>query len=144
MKIKAQVNLVKNQTGDLKAMANITIDGCFVVNDLCVKSGQNGLWVSMPSKKMAKEYNGKVPEVLNVSLISSIPIILTLETVFPSWIVAVEKAFFLIGTCILLKAVRRIVTLEVPSIDTPFSEHCSTLQSSINTIELTNWTALLA
>ena len=60
MKIKATVNLVKNQTGDLKAMANITIDGCFVVNDLCVKSGQNGLWVSMPAKKLTKEYKGKL------------------------------------------------------------------------------------
>jgi len=60
MKIKAQVNLVKNQTGDLKAMANITIDGCFVVNDLCVRSGAKGLYVTFPAKKLTKEYNGKL------------------------------------------------------------------------------------
>lgn len=35
----------------LKAFATITIDGCFVVRDLKVIQGTNGLFVAMPSKK---------------------------------------------------------------------------------------------
>jgi len=35
----------------LKAYVTITIDGCFVVRDLKVINGNNGLFVAMPSKK---------------------------------------------------------------------------------------------
>lgn len=35
----------------LKAYASITIDDCFVVRDLKVIQGPNGLFVAMPSKK---------------------------------------------------------------------------------------------
>jgi stage V sporulation protein G len=35
----------------LKGYATITFDGCFVVRDLKVISGTNGLFVAMPSKK---------------------------------------------------------------------------------------------
>ncbi|MBU4485019.1 septation regulator SpoVG [bacterium] len=35
----------------LKAYVNITIDNCFVVRDLKVINGNNGLFVAMPSKK---------------------------------------------------------------------------------------------
>ena len=36
----------------LKAFATITFDDCFVVRDLRVINGNNGLFVAMPSKKM--------------------------------------------------------------------------------------------
>jgi len=36
----------------LKAIASITIDGVFVVHDLRVIEGKDGLFVAMPSKKM--------------------------------------------------------------------------------------------
>ncbi|MCC6277612.1 MAG: septation regulator SpoVG [Oligoflexia bacterium] len=35
----------------LKAYVTITIDGCFVIRDLKVINGNNGLFVAMPSKK---------------------------------------------------------------------------------------------
>ena len=36
----------------LKAFATIIFDGCFVIRDLRVINGNNGLFVAMPSKKM--------------------------------------------------------------------------------------------
>ena len=41
-----------NAEGRMKAMASITLDGEFVVHDLRVIDGSNGLFVAMPSKKM--------------------------------------------------------------------------------------------
>lgn len=35
----------------LKAYVSITIDGCFVIRDLKIIEGNNGLFVAMPSKK---------------------------------------------------------------------------------------------
>lgn len=35
----------------LKGYATITFDGCFVVRDLKIIAGTNGLFVAMPSKK---------------------------------------------------------------------------------------------
>lgn len=37
----------------LKGIASITIDECFVVHDIKVIDGKDGLFVSMPSKKHA-------------------------------------------------------------------------------------------
>ena len=36
----------------LKAYVSVTFDGCFVVRDLKVIRGNNGIFVAMPSKKM--------------------------------------------------------------------------------------------
>ena len=35
----------------LKAYVTITLDGCFIVRDLKIIDGNNGLFVAMPSKK---------------------------------------------------------------------------------------------
>ena len=51
MKLQARVNLFKNQTGNIKAFASVTLGGEYVINDLKVMDGSKGLWVSMPSKK---------------------------------------------------------------------------------------------
>jgi len=51
MKLQARVNLLKNQTGNIKAFASVTLGGEYVINDLRVMDGSKGLWVSMPSKK---------------------------------------------------------------------------------------------
>ncbi len=37
----------------LKAVCSITIDECFVVHDIKVIAGKEGLFISMPSKKSA-------------------------------------------------------------------------------------------
>jgi len=59
MKIKATVNLMKDQTKNLKAFADITLDESFVVKGFKVMSGSKGLFVSMPSRKLTKEKDGK-------------------------------------------------------------------------------------
>jgi len=40
-----------NSDGKMKAIASITIDDAFVVRDIRVIEGQNGLFVEMPSRK---------------------------------------------------------------------------------------------
>jgi len=59
MKIKATVKLMKDQTKNLKAFADITLDESFVVKGFKVMSGSKGLFVSMPSQKLTKEKDGK-------------------------------------------------------------------------------------
>lgn len=38
--------------GKMKAIVSITFDGEFVVHDIKIIDGQNGLFIAMPSKKM--------------------------------------------------------------------------------------------
>ena len=38
----------------LKAVASITFDGEFVVHDIKIIEGQNGMFIAMPSKKMGE------------------------------------------------------------------------------------------
>ena len=46
-----EVRIFPMQEERLKAYATITFDRCFVVRDLKVINGKNGLFVAMPSKK---------------------------------------------------------------------------------------------
>ncbi len=46
-----RVRLVKKEDSKLKAVASITIDGCFVIHDIKVIQGTEGLFISMPSRK---------------------------------------------------------------------------------------------
>ena len=52
------INLLYNRKGGneskLKAVASITFDGEFVVHDIKVIEGQNGMFIAMPSKKMGE------------------------------------------------------------------------------------------
>lgn len=53
---EAQVALVEGDAGDeerLRAFATVAFNGAFVVRDLRVIEGPNGLFVSMPSRKIA-------------------------------------------------------------------------------------------
>lgn len=40
--------------GKMKAVASITIDECFVVHDIKIIEGHNGLFVAMPSRKVGE------------------------------------------------------------------------------------------
>ena len=40
--------------GKLKAVASITLDNEFVVHDIKIIEGQNGLFIAMPSKKVSE------------------------------------------------------------------------------------------
>lgn len=46
-----RIRLVKKDDGKLKAVASITIDECFVVHDIKVIQGNEGYFISMPSRK---------------------------------------------------------------------------------------------
>ena len=42
--------------GKMKAVASVTFDGEFVVHDIKIVKGSNGLFVAMPSKKIGDRY----------------------------------------------------------------------------------------
>lgn len=46
-----RVRLVKKEELKLKAVVDITIDGCFVVHEIRVIEGADKLFVSMPNRK---------------------------------------------------------------------------------------------
>ena len=46
-----RIRLIPNRESKLKAVASITIDDCFVVHDIKVLEGNQGFFVSMPSRK---------------------------------------------------------------------------------------------
>ena len=53
-----RIRLIPNGDSKLKAVATITIDNCFVVHDIKVLEGNQGYFVSMPSRKTPEgEYN---------------------------------------------------------------------------------------
>lgn len=46
-----RVRLVNKEDSKLKAVASMTIDGCFVVHEIRIIDSQNGCFVAMPSRK---------------------------------------------------------------------------------------------
>lgn len=52
----------------LKAVANITFDDCFVVHDLKLIDGTNGLFIAMPSKKNNRDEYRDVCHPINQEL----------------------------------------------------------------------------
>ena len=52
MKISdVRIKLVENDEGKLRAVASMTIDDCFVIHDIKIIDGPEGIFVAMPSKK---------------------------------------------------------------------------------------------
>ena len=49
-----RVRLVKKDDAKLKAVASIVVDDCFVIHDIKIIDGQNGLFVAMPSRKIGE------------------------------------------------------------------------------------------
>ena len=49
--ISAKVNPLKDQSGNVKAMASISIDNVIAINDLTIVEGQNGLFIGFPKNK---------------------------------------------------------------------------------------------
>lgn len=60
MELQAKVNLLSNSTNNVKALASITIDNCFVVTGIRVIETQNGLFSAMPSRKTS---NGEYKDI---------------------------------------------------------------------------------
>lgn len=46
-----RIRIVKQDDKKLKAVASMTIDECFVVHDIKIIEGRDGLFISMPSRK---------------------------------------------------------------------------------------------
>ena len=61
MKISdVRIRLVENGDGKLRAVASMTIDDCFVIHDIKIIDGPEGIFVAMPSKKNGRgEYKQK-------------------------------------------------------------------------------------
>ena len=55
---------LKDET-KLKGIASITIDECFVVHDIKVIEGKDGLFISMPSKKTADGQHKDIAHPIN-------------------------------------------------------------------------------
>ena len=52
MKITS-VNIYLKDNSRMKGLASVTLDDCFVIRDIRIIEGDNGLFVAMPSKKKA-------------------------------------------------------------------------------------------
>ena len=60
-----RIRKVKNE-GKMKAIASITIDQEFVVHDIKVIDGENGLFIAMPSRKMSDgEFRDIAPPIVS-------------------------------------------------------------------------------
>lgn len=46
-----RIRLIQKDDSKLKAVASITIDECFVVHDIKILEGNQGYFISMPSRK---------------------------------------------------------------------------------------------
>lgn len=74
-----RIRLVDKDDSKLKAVASITIDDCFVVHDIKVIDGKEGLFISMPSKKtpdgeykdIAHPINTETREALSAQIIEA-------------------------------------------------------------------------
>ena len=55
-----RVRIAQKENSKLKALASITIDSCFVVHDVKIIEGSEGLFVAMPSRKTA---DGKYKDI---------------------------------------------------------------------------------
>ena len=54
MKIKAKIDRMVN-SGNVKAIASVSLDGMFVVKNLKVMDGRKGLFVSMPQETFSRK-----------------------------------------------------------------------------------------
>lgn len=60
-----RVKLIANDDTKIKAIASITIDECFVVHDIKVIEGNEGIFVVMPSKKTADGSHKDIAHPIN-------------------------------------------------------------------------------
>lgn len=60
MKIKAEIRSIFQADSKMKAVANLVIEDCFVVKNVRIIDGKNGLFVSMPSRQNA---DGKYSDI---------------------------------------------------------------------------------
>ena len=67
-----------NQEGKMKAVVSITIENAFVVHDIKVIEGENGLFIAMPSRKtttgefkdIAHPINSSAREIIQTAILA--------------------------------------------------------------------------
>jgi len=55
LKVTAEIKKIIKDIGNVKAIVSLTIEGVFVVRGVRLVDGKNGLFVSMPSRKIAAD-----------------------------------------------------------------------------------------
>ena len=55
---EVRVALIQQQASKLRAYCSMALDGCFVIRDLKIIDGHNGLFVAMPSRKVCRRCAG--------------------------------------------------------------------------------------
>ena len=76
---EVRIRFVKKDDSKLKAVASITIDDCFVIHDIKVIDGTDGLFIAMPSRKtsdgefkdIAHPLNTETREALKNAILSA-------------------------------------------------------------------------
>lgn len=80
MKISdVRIRLVNKEDNNLKAVASITLDECFVVHDIKVIDSSEGAFIAMPSRKtndgtykdIAHPINTETREILKKAILSA-------------------------------------------------------------------------
>lgn len=59
---EVRIRLVDKQDSKLKAVASMTLDECFVIHDIKVIEGEQGFFISMPSRKTP---NGEYKDIVH-------------------------------------------------------------------------------
>lgn len=75
---EVNVKIPKTDLGNIKAFVGITLEDSFAIHDIKVISGEEGLFVAMPSKKVADGYrdvchpiNKEVREMVNAAVLEA-------------------------------------------------------------------------
>lgn len=91
-----------NRVGKVKAISSITIDDCFVVHDIKIIDGAQGLFVAMPSRQasdgeyrdIAHPINSETRVYVKDTILAAYEELLAKEDEFSSEEVAAEEASF--------------------------------------------------
>ena len=60
LKLDKLVKIEKKENSKMRGIAKVLIDGCFLVEDIRILEGDDGLFIAMPSRKLA---NGEYSDV---------------------------------------------------------------------------------
>ena len=91
MKIKAKIDRMVN-TGNVKAIASVSLDGMFVVKNLKVMDGKKGLFVSMPQETYPGKDGQKKYSNLFFALTNSAKLLLQ-ETVLQAYQQQIDPSY---------------------------------------------------
>ena len=59
------VRKIDKENSRMKGIASVTIDECFVIHDIRIIEGDNGLFIAMPSKKVSDDEYRDIAHPIN-------------------------------------------------------------------------------